>query len=349
MSSEAGFLRAIADEPADAAHRLVYADWLDERGDARGELVRIEEEMRRLPVYSDRYWLLKRRRNELRDKAPPDWLEAMRYGTDCLPLFAHGVPDGWTERWRLIREFTDRWHRLRLGDAGGRGDEIREAEARLGRRLPPSVREWVAFAHDVRRSLDYFDVFRDTYQMKEVEGHSATSLLLQCEGDYHWAIRHEDFALADPPVHGFHWDPVARNETFVPDERNPIAPSVTEFALDYSMEYVLAAGGGFSTDVADPAGLRSQLTAAFPVSSRFGQVELFEADNILVRLYPSHWTAGVRLQVEVATPLPPEKIPALLWDHSHNGGSFYGLFTPGAGRRRQPSPQGPDDGEAIPF
>src|SRR5262245_61394902 len=111
MTTDEAFLRAIIDDPADRPSRLVYADWLEERGDYRGELVRIEEEMRRLPVFGDRFWLLKARRNELRERTPPAWLEAMRYGTDCLPLFAHGVPDGWLERWRLIREFVERWHR----------------------------------------------------------------------------------------------------------------------------------------------------------------------------------------------------------------------------------------------
>src|SRR5262245_41684171 len=129
MNEEAGLLAAIGADPKDRAVRLVYADWLDERSDPRGELVRVEEEMRRLPVFSDRFWLLKARRNELRSQAPDDWLEAMGYdGTACPPTFAHGVPDGWRERWRLIREFVERWHRIPLGDVGGRETEVRHAE-----------------------------------------------------------------------------------------------------------------------------------------------------------------------------------------------------------------------------
>ncbi len=38
MSDEAAFLAAIAAAPADALPRLVYADWLEERGDNRAEL-----------------------------------------------------------------------------------------------------------------------------------------------------------------------------------------------------------------------------------------------------------------------------------------------------------------------
>jgi uncharacterized protein (TIGR02996 family) len=37
---EEAFLQAIRDQPEDQALRLVYADWLEERDDSRGEFVR---------------------------------------------------------------------------------------------------------------------------------------------------------------------------------------------------------------------------------------------------------------------------------------------------------------------
>jgi len=43
---EAAFLRAIHADPADAAPRLVYADWLDERNDPRGAIIRLVERLR---------------------------------------------------------------------------------------------------------------------------------------------------------------------------------------------------------------------------------------------------------------------------------------------------------------
>jgi uncharacterized protein (TIGR02996 family) len=43
MTDETNFLNAIRATPRDQVLRLVYADWLDDRGDPRGELVRIEE------------------------------------------------------------------------------------------------------------------------------------------------------------------------------------------------------------------------------------------------------------------------------------------------------------------
>jgi uncharacterized protein (TIGR02996 family) len=46
---EGSFLRAAFVDPDDAAPRLVYADWLEERHDPRGPVVRLAERLRRLP------------------------------------------------------------------------------------------------------------------------------------------------------------------------------------------------------------------------------------------------------------------------------------------------------------
>lgn len=48
--NDSEFLKAIEAEPANPVPRLVYADWLDEQGDLRGELLRIQEELRRIEV-----------------------------------------------------------------------------------------------------------------------------------------------------------------------------------------------------------------------------------------------------------------------------------------------------------
>jgi uncharacterized protein (TIGR02996 family) len=39
---ETAFLQAIRDRPAEDGPRLIYADWLDERGDPRGEIIRLD-------------------------------------------------------------------------------------------------------------------------------------------------------------------------------------------------------------------------------------------------------------------------------------------------------------------
>jgi uncharacterized protein (TIGR02996 family) len=54
MSEHAGFLKAIIDHPDDDAHRLVYADWLDEQGQpARAQLIRTQCALGQLLVESD--------------------------------------------------------------------------------------------------------------------------------------------------------------------------------------------------------------------------------------------------------------------------------------------------------
>ncbi len=156
------FLDAIAANPADRTVRLAYADRLEERNDPRHELVRVCERMRQVPVYSDEYWQLKARRNELRAGCAAEWLAATGYdGSDYDPIFRDGVPGGWKGRWRLVREFTERWRGIPMPDVGGRPEEVRAAEARLGVALPPSVREYVAYAHDVFPGPDDRTVLRD--------------------------------------------------------------------------------------------------------------------------------------------------------------------------------------------
>jgi uncharacterized protein (TIGR02996 family) len=49
MSDDAGFLHAIRDNPADDTARPVYADWLDERDDPRGDFLRLHVALRSLP------------------------------------------------------------------------------------------------------------------------------------------------------------------------------------------------------------------------------------------------------------------------------------------------------------
>src|SRR5215203_5244784 len=107
MSLDDEFLVQVETSPARNI-RLVYADWLEERGDKRAELIRIEEEMRLLPFYGDRYWELKPRRNELRRQVHEEWLERMKYLQEHEPA-CKDIPKLWHEHWRLLREFTERW------------------------------------------------------------------------------------------------------------------------------------------------------------------------------------------------------------------------------------------------
>ena len=83
---EDGFIQSIHEAPHDEALRLIYADWLEERGDARGEFLRLESHLRRTnaqePGYPDAlaHWL------ELRDRVPADWLDRLGWRVNGLLL-----------------------------------------------------------------------------------------------------------------------------------------------------------------------------------------------------------------------------------------------------------------------
>jgi uncharacterized protein (TIGR02996 family) len=82
MSHEEGFLRAILDTPDDDGPRLVYADWLAERGDARGEFIRLQCVAARTPADDPRRRALRAREEELLAAHAPDWCASLGLGTD---------------------------------------------------------------------------------------------------------------------------------------------------------------------------------------------------------------------------------------------------------------------------
>src|SRR5262245_25362518 len=53
MSDAGPFLSAIHEAPHNDQPRLVYADWLDKRGDPRGEFIRVQYELERPDARED--------------------------------------------------------------------------------------------------------------------------------------------------------------------------------------------------------------------------------------------------------------------------------------------------------
>ena len=72
-SEHAAFLRAIRAAPDDDLPRLIYADYLDEHGDPRGEFIRIQIERPRLPRDDPRRAGLKAREDELLRRHREEW------------------------------------------------------------------------------------------------------------------------------------------------------------------------------------------------------------------------------------------------------------------------------------
>jgi uncharacterized protein (TIGR02996 family) len=78
MNAHDDFLRAISAAPNDSAVRLVYADWLDERGEsARAEYVRIKCEANALAPKDARRQELQARLYELWAVTGEDWWRAL--------------------------------------------------------------------------------------------------------------------------------------------------------------------------------------------------------------------------------------------------------------------------------
>lgn len=73
MNTEAAFEQAILDDPADDARRLVYADWLEERGDLRGEYLRVETALAKTDPADPRYGPLRERVSRLRNDVDRTW------------------------------------------------------------------------------------------------------------------------------------------------------------------------------------------------------------------------------------------------------------------------------------
>src|SRR4051812_38202157 len=72
------FLQDIKDHPEDDTRRLIFADWLEEHGDPRGELIRVQCELARLGEDDPRTDDLCRREQALLKRHEAAWLGPLR-------------------------------------------------------------------------------------------------------------------------------------------------------------------------------------------------------------------------------------------------------------------------------
>src|SRR5215813_14910898 len=78
MANSNGFLEAIRAAPDDDGPRLVYADWLEERGDPRGEFIRIQCVLEHIADDAPERPDLEAREQELRAAHADTWTEPWR-------------------------------------------------------------------------------------------------------------------------------------------------------------------------------------------------------------------------------------------------------------------------------
>jgi uncharacterized protein (TIGR02996 family) len=95
MDNDEAFLRAIADNPADNAPRLIYADWLDERGDSRAEFLRVQSALGKQTPDKSTFRKLCKREQYLVGQLDSTWVQRVRRYTTAAPCrdMAILVPD----------------------------------------------------------------------------------------------------------------------------------------------------------------------------------------------------------------------------------------------------------------
>lgn len=160
MSVDNSFIAEILAQPDDVDRRLIYADWLEDHGDPRGELIRLREELRNRSPIDPRYWDAKERFQELRWQTNERWLKRLGYDCAYRPLFAQRPADR-ASTWRAIEEFIELWHQPLDRECGNTEQEIAAAEQRLRIRLPAALREWYLLAG--KRSSEW-DVISSVYR-----------------------------------------------------------------------------------------------------------------------------------------------------------------------------------------
>jgi len=101
-------------------------------------------------------------------------------------------PSSTTSTWRALRALITQRRGVALGEPVAAG---------------ASLAQWKALLEELVAAGTYERVFRDSISFKPVPGATTYfSIMVQGEGDYHWAIRIADIEKSDPPVFGFRQD-----------------------------------------------------------------------------------------------------------------------------------------------
>jgi uncharacterized protein (TIGR02996 family) len=105
MDAEAPFILAVQAAPGDSAPLLIYADWLEERGDRRAEFLRLRVAIGQLSPNEKQFRPLWRKLRRVRSNINPAWLAALDHTSveNCPVQFAYAYP----KRWEAFRPTGD--------------------------------------------------------------------------------------------------------------------------------------------------------------------------------------------------------------------------------------------------
>src|SRR4051794_5202661 len=95
MNDPKAFHAAMRAEPNLDLHRLAFADWLEENGDAdRGEFIRSQVRLAQLPEYAPERFDLEERSQDLLAEHRAEWLPRLpKWGSDVEVSFRRGLPE----------------------------------------------------------------------------------------------------------------------------------------------------------------------------------------------------------------------------------------------------------------
>jgi len=135
MADDATFLGAIRASPEDDCSRLVYADWLEERGAPRGEFIRVQVALAHLPEDNDRWADLAAREQLLLEQHEAEW---------ARPLHP------FCDRWAFPRGFVE-WVRLRGKYSCPTDPDFLDCLPEVTARTPVREISWRATPEDLGR------------------------------------------------------------------------------------------------------------------------------------------------------------------------------------------------------
>ena len=179
MVDEQAFVQAILANLTDDGPRLVYADWLEERGDPRGEFLRIQTVLKRMPRKDKQQARFRKRLKALRSRLDAEslaWFNTLRYRTAFAALDRPLRPkDGVPEK------------------------RVAEGERRLGIRLPRALRDYylVAGSHRFNDAHHHLLPPREWFRAS-----GKVVFLVENQGVWQCGVKANDRAGDDPPGFG---------------------------------------------------------------------------------------------------------------------------------------------------
>ncbi|WP_166821634.1 TIGR02996 domain-containing protein [Thalassoroseus pseudoceratinae] len=96
MQTNEQFLHAIVEDPDNDLPRLVYADWLDEQGDPRGEFIRVQCELAKLDEFDPDRIPLEERQDTLLKKHKTKWSKDLKVAAIRVFEFRRGFVEAVT-------------------------------------------------------------------------------------------------------------------------------------------------------------------------------------------------------------------------------------------------------------